>query len=766
MSRLDTGGFLDLLFEGAPEGSWVALTTFPGGSFDPAPGAGPTQEAWFKWPEQRADMVATARMNKRNDLYVCPVVFKTPTSRQMNEEGREVRVGGRRKDNALWLGVVFADADKAPPKSFKLTPTIEVETSPQSFHLYWKITNGEGDVQRLTRSGRAMAYAHQDEGCDLGGWDITQLLRVPGSTNNKPNLSEPWVVRATTSGEMHTIEAVELAYPTSVSQEMPAQTSPEDLPRNLPDYPLCYAKIADNPQLVDLLNAVGRAPTKDKEGNRSQLLWRLILDLSRAGLTREEALVLSWPVKYNKFRTEGRPKAYWWQQVCKAYKDLKVEEPEEQPEDTSAEKTKLRVKAVELLSATEREQLPVTWIDRYKAWGATRTDADLGFQEGAAWTVLSSVMGEFGRPATKFDSNSLNLWLMVLGGTTLSRKSTVKSMMLKTLRAISNDQYDYDAGSDATREGLNKYLADRPGWTSLFHRDEVHGLNEESDKKNYMAGFQQLITELYDGTVPGSLRANSQSQPKGTRTNFCMYFTGVTDHVLDSYSPEDFASGHLARFLWVNAEPRQMNDTNLHMEQLEEPTEEDKKKLSYGTPADRVYQALLDELIRAREHWSRKTDRGKQIPIYWEGVAWERFNQIQKRAMYWAEKHPLSKALLPTVQRSVISLIKMASVLAMMDRVERVQMRHLIRATSFLEESFTHLTVILGRMHTTKRAALLDEIVTEIRLTGEEGITKAKLFSKFSRRYTAPTFWPLVADLIEAGEVKTDGKARFYVRRE
>lgn len=764
MSQLDTGGFLDLLFDGAPEGSWVALTSFPGGSFDPTPGAGPTQETWFKWPEQRADMVVTAKMNKRSDLYVSPVVFKSPSTREMGEGGKEVRVGGRRKDNALWVGVVYADADKAAPRVFKLKPTIEVETSPGSYHLYWKVTNS-GDVQRLTRSGRAMAYAHQDEGCDLGGWDITQLLRVPGSTNNKPNLNEPWIVKAQSSGEVYTAETIEQAYPTSASQELPEQETTE-LPRVLPDYSLCYAKVAENPKMIDLLNAVGRAPTKERQGNRSALLWKLVMDLARAGLTREEAFVLSWPVKYNKFRTEGRSRSYWWEHVCKAYDKLSVEEPAEQPEDTSPKKTKLRVKAVELLTKNERGQVPITWIDRYKAWGATRTDADLGFQEGAAWTVLSSVMGEFGRPATRFESNSLNLWLMVLGGTTLSRKSTVKGMMLKTLRAISTDQYDYDAGSDATREGLTKFLSERPGWTSLFHRDEVHGLNEESDKKNYMAGFQQLVTELYDGTVPGTLRAGDQSQPKGTRTNFCMYFTGVTDHVLESYSPEDFASGHLARFMWVNAEPRQMNDTNLHIEQLEEPTEEEKKKLSYGAPSDRAYQALLDELVRARDHWSRKTDRGKQIPIYWETAAWERFNQIQKRAMYWADKHPLNKALLPTVQRSVISLIKMSSILAMLDRVERVQLRHLYRAAEFLEESLTHLTVILGRMHTSKRAALLDEIVTEVRLSGEKGITKSKLFGKFNRRYTASAFWPMVADLLEAGDLHTDGGSRFLVRKE
>lgn len=753
MPQLDAGGFFDTLFGHAPEPGWVTLATYPNGVFDPTPGVGPTRETWFRWPDQRADLVVTANMRKDHDLYVCPVLFKDKPGRRSNTDGTETRVGGRRKDNAQWLGVVYADADQAQPSAFKLKPSITVETSPGSHHLYWKVTDN-GDVVRLTRSGRAMAYAHP--GCDLGGWDITQLLRVPGTHNNKPSLSEGWRVAARSSDLAYTVEEIERVYPTSQAPAQGAELGTESLPIKLPDYALCYAKVSENTRIIDLLNTPGRAPTSTQQGNRSELMWRLIKDLARAGMTKEEAFVLSWPAKANKFRIEGRPRAFWWQQVVKCYEDLHLEQAAE-AEDTKSEQIQLRDKAVYLLTPTERAAMPTTWIDRYKAWASTKTDANLGFQEAAAWTVLSCVYGEFGKPATKFDSGNLNLWMMVLGGTTLSRKSTVRGMMLKALRHVSDEVYDYDLGSNATTEGLHGALLDRPGWSSLFHRDEVHGMNEEASKKSYLAGMQEFLTELYDGLVQGKLRADSTKNAKGASTNFVMYLTGATDHVIDSYKLTDFASGHLARFMYVYAEPPTMNEDNLYIQQAEEPDKDAKVQLTYGAPVDRPYQHLMSELVKGRDFWGSKIERGNQQMVFWEADAWKRFNEIQTRAMLWANEHTHSKALLPTTQRSVISMIKMATLLAMSEQAPRVQMAHLLRAVSFVEDSLTHLTVVLAKLHRTQRSAVLEEIVTEVTMSGSEGISKAPLYKKFAKRLKREAFWLLVTDLIEAGELYVEG---------
>src|SRR5690606_27289032 len=99
-----------------------------------------------------------------------------------------------------------------------------------------------------------------------------------------------------------------------------------------------------------------------------------------------------------------------------------------------------------------------------------------------------------------------------------------------------------------------------------------------------------------------------------------------------------------------------------------EPTREDKSRLSLREVPDHPYQHLTNELVKGRDYWGSKIDRGDQKMIFWEADAWKRFNQIQTRAMLWANEHQHKVALLPTTQRTIISMIKMATLLAMSEQ--------------------------------------------------------------------------------------------------
>lgn len=757
MADLDTGDFFDLLFGDAPEEGYVTLATYPGGVYDPSPKVGPTNQMWFRWPDQRADMIATAKMNRTSDLYVCPILFRYGPEQLGPDdgEGNRPKIGGRKPQNVKWLGYVFADADTAPPDVFKLKPTITVETSPSRYHLYWKVTDADGDVRRLTRSGRAMAYAHKADGCDTGGWDMTQLLRVPGTTNNKPSNKGAWTVSARSADVAYTLSEVETAYPAD-KQPAPAVGKADSgtVPAEMPDYSLTYAKISRFPRMIDLLNAKGRAPSPGREGNRSALFWKLCVWLAQAGLTREEAFVLAWPVHYNKFRDRPDARQVVWKQVCDAFEQAQMD-PAPAAQDTKAQD--LRDRSVNLLTRSEREAVPMTWIDRYKAWGSTKTDAAASFHEAAAWTVASAVMGEFGKPATKFDSGNLNLWFMVLGGTTLSRKTTVRKMMKRTLRLAQTDGYEYELGGDVTPEALSEFLLDRPGHSVVLDKDEVYGM-QETAKKTYLAGLQPLLTELYDGVVPGRLRVGNATQAKGGETNFLMYLTGATQSVIESYTPKDFASGHLARFLFVHAEQLEMSEERLYIEQAEEPKEDSAAQLSWGTDVDHVQRHLVTELEKARTYWSGRVKRGKQRMVYWEPDAWKRFNEIQAKAVMWAYEHQHKDALVPTTQRAVISLLRMATILAMLECAPRVQMGHLLRAALFFEEALTHTTVVLTKLNKTSRSNALDAVRDRIEAAGSRGITWDALYRHFRDRYHRTVMKDYVADLVSAGEVYVEGR--------
>src|SRR5690606_15961224 len=154
------------------------------------------------------------------------------------------------------------------------------------------------------------------------------------------------------------------------------------------------------------------------------------------------------------------------------------------------------------LSADERKRLPDdTLVDRYVRWASTITDAAKQYHRAGILTVMSAVFGEFGLPPTKFYMGRLNLWFLVLGGTTRSRKSTARHMWLRLLRDLQTGEYDYVFGSDVPAEALAEELSEKPAWSSVFQRDEVHGLLGQESSKGYLAGLREDFTELYYGHV-------------------------------------------------------------------------------------------------------------------------------------------------------------------------------------------------------------------------------------------------------------------------
>jgi len=122
------------------------------------------QEHPFDSKSQRfeADVRDFIERNLDKDLYFCPHGF---------EKKR------RLKDYAVMPKLLWADLDEADPKDMTPMPSIAWCSSPGRYCGLWitsSITN-ESLNRRLT-------YLI---GADHGGWDITQVLRVPGTTNYK-----------------------------------------------------------------------------------------------------------------------------------------------------------------------------------------------------------------------------------------------------------------------------------------------------------------------------------------------------------------------------------------------------------------------------------------------------------------------------------------------------------------------------------------------------------------------------------------------------
>lgn len=133
----------------------------------------------FRFPQDTLDLPDAAL----GDVYFCPNLFSRPR---------------RRKGLVLPSCWLYADLDTVKPphetamerlndetrkrkEPAALEPTIAWESSPGRYQALWHIDKFLSE-EAHSQVNRKLTYAL---GADKGGWDITQVLRVPGTTNHK-----------------------------------------------------------------------------------------------------------------------------------------------------------------------------------------------------------------------------------------------------------------------------------------------------------------------------------------------------------------------------------------------------------------------------------------------------------------------------------------------------------------------------------------------------------------------------------------------------
>lgn len=210
----------------------------------------------------------------RSDVYFCPVVFSKP----------------RRKGKyALSTNVLWSDLDAAHPDDCRVRPSIAWESSPGRFQALWFLTEEITGPQAAALSKR-IAYA---DGADKSGWDLTQVLRLPGTRNFKypaaPEVKLLWAKRSAYSPR-----EIKKAYP-SVNGEAPVE---------LGEWPV----VDDNRVQVAIAGlSVGLKSRikRDRVMDRSQEMQKLARDLLKAKVHRDVVVHILQRVPYNKFAGRG-----------------------------------------------------------------------------------------------------------------------------------------------------------------------------------------------------------------------------------------------------------------------------------------------------------------------------------------------------------------------------------------------------------------------------------------------------------------------------
>lgn len=765
--------FFNALFPNTGSGrdqGYVVLAVYPEnpvnpeGIFTSSKSEGPTQLHFFSWPSQKDHLISFCLSNGHRDIYTSAALYKTS--------------GNRSADNIKNQWAVIADADTLPLHKVRAEPTLTVQTSPGRHHLYW-VTNC-GDVERVTKVSRAIAHTHAEDGCDKGGWDAGQLLRVPGTTNNKYHQRDgsPGVeVKISRESSSFDIKKLEDLYPPMDAKpvetriDMPSRSEWHNTPSVLKEAKIIFE---ESPYIREQFH-LRYTPEELAVLDRSEKMWRFLGELARCRVSRTTAMYLAWEAPFCKYRLDahrGRTEEEMWNELCRAFDD-----PANQPvtnsldaaervrldqsENNPTHKAKKIISEASLLEPGERILVPSdTLVDQYVEWAKTCTDAPDTYHRSGALCLLTSVFGEFGRCPLRRDAN-LTLWFMILGPTTRARKTTAMNLWVDILVDLQDSRYSYLRGSDFTSEALNVVLPKYDGRTSVFWADEAHGMFAEQDRKNYKAGQRERTTDLYNGRVPVALRvstlpgADDEAPSIKVRTNFVLFLAGTMEQMAEVLTIKDYQSGHLARYVLADAEPPPMTEEDMYMDQYDGSDDQ----------YDGLRHSLLNSFYAARDFWQEITPPGSLKLIPFEEDAWKRLQRAQWQIYSPTIGHEMQKVMEATAKRMGDSMMKVAVLLAMSDRCQKVSLKHVYKAMELAEEWYANALTVAGKIMHSSWSAQQEEILAMIR-GRTDGVTEMEIYGRFRQRVKKQDLESNLEYIVKAGladRIVLQGRPR-YIR--
>lgn len=190
-------------------------------------------------------------------------------------------------------GVIFADMDDGS-WLMGYEPHLIVASSNTHQHAYWFL-NEPADLEAWEDKSRGLTMAIR---ADLGGWDSTQVLRIPGSLNHK--YEPPQEVQVV---EYHPDATARLSdFPSAPAHSTPHHPfAPADPPTSeVADRARILAPIIDSLSLETqaLLSLTNRHTVRD----RSAVVWRVGAELLEAGLSVTDTFAVIAPMWWNKYR--------------------------------------------------------------------------------------------------------------------------------------------------------------------------------------------------------------------------------------------------------------------------------------------------------------------------------------------------------------------------------------------------------------------------------------------------------------------------------
>lgn len=639
----------------------------------------------FQWPfdlDAALEYVEYADAQQR-EIYFCAQLLESVFSKR-----RKVEIAPQVQ--ALW-----ADLDEASPERIVPAPSLVVRSSEDRYHAYW-LLDEPISAEKAEDYSKRIAWANRELGVDQSGWDLTQLLRVPGTRNRKPRFkhkrddARPLVefVAESSPGTVYpTIEFDRLPVVLLDNSGVSVDPMPEIWPEDDNDTQ------EERRARIAMTTVLGSSdPTQrlmnDEADDKSRTLWALYNALMRIGMTPEQVFNLARKSVNNKFK--GNDERLWAdvQRAFAAPNKPKVVKPmfgenATQPDD----KDDIEWYELPIVLNGNAPQAPApTFVEKYCEWANAQTDAPMVYHESAAFMLLSAIIGGSIQLHASIGTIVPNLWMMILADSTLTRKSTTMRLAENLLKdSMPPDIDDPIVATDGTYEGIFKALSLRAGRPSLYFRDEVTGLMEQARKQEYMAGILEGMTKLYDGD--SLKRTLSREQIIVKDPVFLFYAGGIKSRMEELLTRDHFLSGFIPRFIVISA----MTDLE-RLASIGPPT----VKATAVRGELRATLAELHERYAVTQDMVLPSGATTQITTKTTAIlteeAWKLQAEIEREYTLSAFTARDSSVMLPVVQRGVISQLKMALLLAATKQVPNENLQIAVEA-----EDIAHAHTYIAR---------------------------------------------------------------------
>lgn len=661
------------------------------------------QQRFYKWPAERELMLedVDAKANKFN-VWFC-------TSLLDDKE--------RKKDACLPGRIVWADLDSCDPDLITPTPTLIVESSPNRYQAYWKLDRVVSPEVAEEYSKR-IAYNFADFGVDRSGWDLTQLLRVPLTLNykyQKRGKIPPEVTITETTDDVVGVDVFEEIETTELSKDSPYLAV--DMPDldSLPDPEQVMYKHKDALKRTAFNSIYTLEPNKDESW--SGIMWRLLMLLFESGMELDEVFSLAMSASCNKYIRDNRPPQHLWREVLKADNDNK--------------KFNVITGTTSILSMptlTENGEGSECFIDKYRAYAVDATDAIEEFHELCAAIMLSATIANSIKIPTSHVPIFPNLWGLVLGDSTLTRKTTAMTMAMSMVRDIDDG---VDLGSEGSAEGLLVALSNRPRKTSIFYKDEVSGFFESINRKDYLAGIPEMLTQLYDS--PASYTKNLA---KGSFTVvepcFIFFGGGIKDKVYELVTEQYILSGFLPRFLVVSGKADMSR-----VRRTGPPSRTTDKRKADITRHLADLKEVYDRDVQTKVGNASITQKIKHEAVL-TPEAWDYFGELEMKLMTEAHGSAIEMIAMPTLTRMAFSTLKLAVLIGAArqepDKKHQIHITRedLVNAARYVQNWGVHTVDLLHNAGKGHSERTIERILRAIE--NEPGITRSKVMQHHKLR--------------------------------